>query len=466
MARTAIANPTIILGLDSSQLTKGLSGAVSVAGSLGKKIGETLTAAIMAPMNALKIGTQLSTPLNQAMELMGKAKNILGAPVRALMAREADQADAAGMPIANATSSTMTAVMARFVFEIEELAADLVVGLDRAFNFRAILEGFRGVASGVRSLLVAAFGPLIAVANDKQALDAAFAAGQQIAVEGFKMIAEGLIDVAANIIDLSNSVIKFFNSLMGIMPFSAKQEAAIKDWQNANQVFVPDQGLLGGKPGGQALGMQVPAGNWVKRGRDEAIKALGLNQEQALLPGINVGAAKQGVANIIAGFKPAAPEPFRMAENELRNFITTLGDSRTPLQDLGLQMQQFQDHANAMRNAINAMPNGQEQLDAAARYNQMIERGDILLGQRLQGILGPSMQSMESGRITSAAEVGSAALVEAIVRASAQSAGGDIQQQIKSAIQLQLAQQEAQTKIQRAILEAAKQGGLVGVGKI
>ena len=106
MAKTAIANPTIILGLDSSQLTKGLSGAVSVAGSFGKKIGETLSAAIMAPMNALKIGAAISTPLNQAMELMGKANTILGAPVRALMAREADQAAAAGMPIANATSST------------------------------------------------------------------------------------------------------------------------------------------------------------------------------------------------------------------------------------------------------------------------------------------------------------------------------------------------------------------------
>ena len=465
MARTAIANPTIILGLDSSQLTKGLSGAVSVAGSLGKKIGETLTAAIMAPMNALKIGTQLSTPLNQAMELMGKAKNILGAPIRALMAREADQAEAAGMPIANATSSTMTAVMARFVFEIEELAADLVVGLDRAFNFRAILEGFRGVASGVRSLLVAAFGPLIAVANDKQALDAAFAAGQQIAVEGFKMIAEGLIDVAANIIDLSNSVIKFFNSLMGIMPFSAKQEAAIKDWRFANQVWAPGLGVaaVAGRGG---FNPNAAQGQFIPGNREDAIKALGLNQEQALLPGINVGAAKQGVANIIAGFKPAAPEPLRMAENELRNFINTIGDARTPLQDLGLQMQQFQANADAMRNAVNAMPFGQEQLAAAARYNQMIERGDILLGQRLQGILGPTMQTMESGRITSAAEVGSAALVEAIVRASAQSAGGDIQQQIKSAIQLQLAQQEAQTKIQRAILEAAKQGGLVGVGKI
>jgi hypothetical protein len=465
MAKTAIANPTIILGLDSSQLTKGLSGAVSVAGSFGKKIGETLSAAIMAPMNALKIGAAISTPLNQAMELMGKANTILGAPVRALMAREADQAAAAGMPIANATSSTMTGVMARFVFEIEELAADLVVGLDRAFNFRAILEGFRGVASGVRSLLVAAFGPLIAVANDKQALDAAFAAGQQIAVEGFKMIAEGLIDVAANIIDLSNTVIKFFNSLMGIMPFSAKQEEAIKDWQNANQQWVP--GLGGGPVGGfGGINPNVGQGRFIPGNREDAIKALGLNQEQDLLPGINVGAAKQGIANIIAGFKPAAPEPARMAENELRNFITTLGDARTPLQDLALQMQQFQANADAMRNAVNAMPAGQEQLAAAARYNQMIERGEILLGQRLQGILSPTMQSMEAGRITSAADVGSAALVEAIVRASAQSAGGDIQQQIKSAIEMQLAQQEAQTKIQRAILEAARNGGLVGLGKI
>jgi hypothetical protein len=321
------------------------------------------------------------------------------------------------------------------------------------------------VASGVRSLLVAAFGPLIAVANDKQALDAAFAAGQQIAVEGFKMIAEGLIDIAANIIDLSNTVIKFFNSLMGIMPFSAKQEAAIKDFQNANQIFVP--GLGGGPVGGfGGINPNVGQGRFIPGNREDAIKALGLNQEQNLLPGINVGAAKQGIANIIAGFKPAAPEPFRMAENELRNFITILGDARTPLQDLGLQMQQFQDHADAMRNAINAMPNGQEQLDAAVRYNQLIQRGDILLGQRLQGILGPTMQTMESGRITSAAEVGSAALVEAIVRASAQSAGGDIQQQIKSAIELQLAQQEAQTKIQRAILEAARNGGLVGLGRI
>ena len=155
-----------------------------------------------------------------------------------------------------------------------------------------------------------------------------------------------------------------------------------------------------------------------------------------------------------------------MAENELRNFITTLGDARSPLQDLALQMQQFQANADAMRNAVNAMPAGQEQLAAAARYNQMIERGDILLGQRLQGILSPTMQSMEAGRITSAADVGSAALVEAIVRASAQSAGGDIQQQIKSAIEMQLAQQEAQTKIQRAILDAARNGGLVGLGKI
>lgn len=456
MAKTAIANPTIILGLDSSQLTKGLSGAVSVAGSLGKKIGETLSAAIMAPMNALKIGAQLSTPLNQAMELMGKAKNILGAPIRALMAREADQAEAAGMPIANATSSTMTAVMARFVFEIEELAADLVVGLDRAFNFRAILEGFRGVASGVRSLLVAAFGPLIAVANDKQALDAAFAAGQQIAVDGFKMIAEGLIDISASIVDLTNSILKFINSIIPLMPLGQEQEKKIQNWMDQN---VPKAPFMGG------IGIPFNAARR-QLNREQAIKELNLVEPINLIPPVNVAGAKQGVANIVARFKPAAPEPLRMAENELRNFINTIGDARTPLQDLGLQMQQFQANADAMRNAVNAMPFGQEQLAAAARYNQMIERGDILLGQRLQGILGPTMQSMESGRITSAAEVGSAALVEAIVRASAQSAGGDIQQQIKTAIQLQLAQQEAQTKIQRSILEAAKQGGLVGLGKI
>ena len=458
MAKTAIANPTIILGLDSSQLVKGLNGTIGVVGSLGKKIGEALGAAIMSPLNALKIGTQLSAPLNQALELMGKANRVLGAPVRALMAREQDQANNAGEPIMLATSTTMTGVLARFAHEIEELAADLVVGLDKAFNFRAILEGFRGIVSGIRSLLVAAFGPLIAVANDKQALDAAFAAGQQIAVEGFKLIAEGLIDVYAAIIDMSNYVIEILNFFKSFKPLDQKQEDAIADWIKNN---------------GNGKGFMAPIGPWGminnallnKANREDAIKALKINQEPFFEP-VNARKLKQDAQDIADRFKPADPAPIRMAENALKTFVSTLGDARSPLQDMANQMRQFEANAAAMRNAIMKMPFGQEQLDAVARYNQMIEQGDILLGQRLQGILGPTVQAMGASRITSAAEVGSGALVEAIVRASAQGQGGDIQQQIKAAIDQQLVQQQMQTRTQKAILEAARAGGLIGLGKI
>jgi hypothetical protein len=493
MAKEAIANPTVVLGLDSTPLTNGLDQAAAQAAAAAKKVGDAVAktgpkvkkeiqkaieikpgdmfgagfgaqvgrlikAAVLSPLNALKIANEATAPVNMALELMGKATRVLGAPVRALMSREADQAQADGQPILNASSTTMTGVFARLSNEIEQLAADAMVGLDKAFNFRAILEGFRGVVSGIRSLLAAAFGPLVAVADNPGTLQEAFKQGQMIALEGFKMLAEYLIDVSANIVKLSNVVLQSFNAIMPFLPYSKSMEEKITAWQEANakMVAVPGNPMAGR---GGINPNNVPRNMRVLGSRADAIKALGFDKPTDLLPEVDVQGLKAGVKKIADAFVPAQAVPWDMAFKSLREFVTGLGDAKNPLDQFQQDVERF---AVIYKDATAAAVDGAQLWQAFS----MKAKAEAAFGARLQGLIGGTLQTMQSARITSAAEVGSSALIEAIVKASAQGGGDDIQQQIKAAIELQLEQQRQQTKIQRQIYDAARAGGLLGLGRI
>jgi hypothetical protein len=498
MAKEAIANPTVTLGLDSTPLTKGLDDAATKAAAAAKKVGEAvaktgpkvkqeiqkalqikpgdmfgagfgaqvgrlIAAAVKSPLNALKITNEATSPVNMALELLGKANRVLGAPVRALMARESDQAHADNQPILNASSTTMTAVFARLSNEIEQLAADALVGLDKAFNFRAILEGFRGVVSGVRSLLAAAFGPLVAVVDNPNTLQEAFKQGQQIALEGFKMLAEYLIDVSDKIVKLSNVVLQSFNALMPFLPYSKSMEEKITAWQEANAKMVQIPGNpMAGRGGINPL--NAPRNQRVLGARADAIKALGFDKPADLIPDVDVQGLKAGVKKIADAFVPAQAVPWDMAFKSLREFVTGLGDAKNPLDQFKNDVERF---AVIYNDATAAAVDG-AQLWRAFR---MKDQAQDAFGARLQGLIGGTLQTLQSAgissRITSAAEVGSSALVEAIVRASAQAGSpDDIQKQIKAAIELQLEQQRQQTKLQRQIFEAARSGGLLGLGRL
>ena len=92
--KTAIANPIVLLGLDSSQLTSGIGKTISAVKLSGAQIGKAMSAGMAG---AFRSPLMAVAGLNQAMELSAKISKTIGAPVRALMDREQMAAQVTGM---------------------------------------------------------------------------------------------------------------------------------------------------------------------------------------------------------------------------------------------------------------------------------------------------------------------------------------------------------------------------------
>jgi hypothetical protein len=157
---------------------------------------------------------------------------------------------------------------------------------------------------------------------------------------------------------------------------------------------VPDAGVMGGRPGGQALGIQVPAGNWIKRGRDEAIKALGLNDNG----------------------------PQRIAADGIEKIVR---DARENLNNM------------FKNNPLAAPPKDRAQSAANAA-----------------AVLVPLMERMAQSRLSSALTSDSTALVEAVTRASVAGPGQDLQQRVAMAAEENVRIAQATKSIQERILSA------------
>jgi len=397
MAKQSIANPVVSLGLDSSGLKSGIASSMGDVKNVGSKIGQSLKSAIGTPLSLAGSAAAMAVPLNAALNIANMAasaaKSVLTAPVNALMSREAFQAEQNGMPILTSSDTGFTGVFARLYSQWEDLLADMMVALENAIDFRSWIEYIRGMMVGAKALLAAIFGPLENLKKDPQALANSVRAGAELTINLFDGVAKISLEIYNTFVD----IVKLIRNIPGLgQEFDEKDEAKINKWLNdpRNQVFVPDAGLMGGRPGGQALGMQVPAGNWIKQGRDEAIKALGLNDNgpQRI--------AADGIDKIV-----------RAARENLNNMFKN--------------------------NPLAAPPKDRAQSAANAA-----------------GVLIPLMERMAQSRLSSALTSDSTALVEAVTRASVTGPGQDLQQRVAMAAEENVRIARETKSIQERILSA------------
>lgn len=211
MAKTAIANPTIILGLDSSQLTKGLNSSITAVSNFANKlsaslassfknVNSTITNSISAPFKSMAV-------LNQALEFGNKVKAVFGGPFRAAMATEARQAQFVGTgDINTATSTTFTGVLARFQDTVEDTFSEIANSLDSIFNIKSGLEWFRGAIAAIGAIFTGLASEFGSQKINPKDLGQAFKDGANATIDAF--------EVAAKIaVQITNSFIRILNAL-------------------------------------------------------------------------------------------------------------------------------------------------------------------------------------------------------------------------------------------------------------
>ena len=423
--KTAIANPIVLLGLDSSQLTSGIGKTISAVKLSGAQIGKAMSAGMA---QAFKSPLMAVAGLNQAMEFAAKISKTIGSPVRALMDREQMEAKATGIgTIDTATSNTFTAGIARFGEQFNVMLADVAVALDDAFDLKGKLEFARGMISGISEIVKAFFGNIKDALKDPDAFKKQFVNGALVMVDVFEWganAAKSIFDTVTtalsnmgiqftSISDLFKGIVDNLNALNPAGP-GGKPGTIIGDIQDG-------LAILGGAIAGFVAGpnddlWDLP--NEIMADRQRALAA------QNRPGGGGPGAALPALAGAGGGF------------------------------NIGAAAQQA-------RNAINAAGFIPPNVGAAL----IAKQADVIMG-KIGGSLG-NLGGMIASQIAPAITAGTANLDEAMVKATLQGQQGDIQQRIETAIREQITIQTQQASLLEKIRMAiTNKPGLAVLGGV
>lgn len=210
MAKQVIAAPVVSLGLDSSGFSQGMTKAIPQAKAAGAKIGSTITSAMGGGGSLIGSLAAAAVPLNAALGIASMAanaaKSVLTAPVNALMGRESFQAEQRGMPLLAGSDAGYTGVFARLGAQWEELLADMMVALDKAFDFRGLIEYGRGAMAAVSAIMSAFLGPLKEVTQNPEHLEEMFRLGGEMLIDVFEQGAEIFGNVYNSFVDLTGMI--------------------------------------------------------------------------------------------------------------------------------------------------------------------------------------------------------------------------------------------------------------------
>ena len=400
MAKQSIANPVVSLGLDSSGLKSGIASSIGDVKNVGSKIGQSLKSAIGTPFSLAGSAAAMAVPLNAALNIASMAasaaKSVLTAPMNALMDRESFLAEQRGMPLLAGSDAGYTGVFARLGAQWEELLADMMVALDKAFDFRGLIEYGRGAMAAVSAIMSAFLGPLKEVTQNPEHLEEMFRLGGEMLIDVFEQIAEimaasfnALLDVfqsGSNIfVDTFNSFVGLINEVRKLVPSFAKLVASIYAFSPA--VWATN------------LGAQV--------GQD-LMRGLGLvNQNgQMVQPEGPIGK----IARFVITMDKLPPE-----------WAAVLGGT-----------------ARALFAGMGFAPPKLAAADAAT----------------VSGKLIPIMEKMAQSRISTALTSDSTAVVEAVTRASVAGPGQDLQQRVAAAAEENVRIAKATQSVQQKILDA------------
>lgn len=243
MAKQSIANPVVSLGLDSSGLRTGIASSMGDVKSAGSKIGTALKSAIGTPLSLAGSAAAMAVPLNAALNIASMAanaaKSVLTAPMNALLDREQFQAERSGLPMLLGSDAGYSGVFARLSQTWEDTLADMMVAIDKAFDFRGWIEFVRGMMAGFSAIGQAILGPLQAVQKDPEALTRQFKAGALFTVATFETIGKVAVNIANVFIDAMNWIRKTYEALFaknelvaGGGAFTPEQEALIAEGIN------------------------------------------------------------------------------------------------------------------------------------------------------------------------------------------------------------------------------------------
>ena len=316
--------------------------------------------------------------------------------MNALTKRESFLAEQRGMPLLEGSDAGYTGVFARLGAQWEELLADMMVALDKAFDFRGLIEYGRGAMAAVSAIMSAFLGPLKEVTQNPEHLEEMFRLGGEMLIDVFEQIAEimaasfnTLLDVfqsGSNIfVDTFNSFVGLINEVRKLVPSFAKLVASIYAFSPA--VWATN------------LGAQV--------GQD-LMRGLGLvNQNgQMVQPEGPIGK----IARFVITMDKLPPE-----------WAAVLGGT-----------------ARALFAGMGFAPPKLAAADAAT----------------VSGKLIPIMEKMAQSRISSALTSDSTALVEAVTRASVAGPGQDLQQRVAAAAEENVRIAKATQIVQGKILDA------------
>ena len=420
--KTAIANPIVLLGLDSSQLTSGIGKTISAVKLSGAQIGKAMSAGMAG---AFRSPLMAVAGLNQAMELSAKISKTIGAPVRALMDREQMAAKVTGVgTIDTATSNTFTAGIARFGEQFNVMLADVAVALDDAFDLKGKLEFARGMISGISEIVKAFFGNIKDALKDPDAFKKQFINGALVMVDVFEWganAAKSIFDTVTtalsnmgiqftSISDLFKGIVDNLNALNPTGP-GGKPGTIIGDVQDG-------LAMLGGAIFGFVNEEFWDLPNEIMADRQRAMAA------QNRPGGGGPGAALPALANAGGGF------------------------------NIGAAAQQA-------RNAINAAGFIPPAVGAAL----IAKQADVIMG-KIGGSLS-NLGGMIASQIAPAITAGTANLDEAMVKATLQGQQGDIQQRIETAIREQITIQTQQASLLEKIRMAiTNKPGLAVLGGV
>jgi hypothetical protein len=148
----------------------------------------------------------MAVPLNAALNIASMAANaakaVLTAPMNALMDREQFQAERSGLPMLLGSDAGYSGVFARLGAQWEDLLADMMVALDKAFDFRGWIEYARGALASVSAIMEAILGPLKEVAKDPKHLEEMFRMGGDMLIDVFEQGAEIFAQVFNAFVDV------------------------------------------------------------------------------------------------------------------------------------------------------------------------------------------------------------------------------------------------------------------------
>lgn len=432
MAKQSIANPVVSLGLDSSGLRTGIASSMGDVKSAGSKIGTALKNSISPSTifsgfgksfrnlgTALVSSTQyqwektesgkeekktkagILTEINSGLSLANKVKNILAAPVNALMDREQFQAERSGLPMLLGSDAGYTGVFARLSQTWEDTLADMMVALDRAFDFRGWIEYARGALASVSAIMEAILGPLKEVNKNPEHLEEMFRLGGEMLIGAFESGAEimaasynGFLDVfqsGSNIFtDVFNAFVDLVNKVRELIPSFAKLVASIYSFNPT--VWFTKLGAQAGQDLMKGLGLVVRNG-------------------QVVQPEGPLGK----MARIVISAEKLPPE-----------WAAVLGGT-----------------ARALFAGMNFAPDKLKAKEAENAANKFI----------------PLMEKMQTARLGSSITSDSTAIVEAVTRASVAGPGQDLQQRVAAAAEETVRQQKATNALQEKILAAYNAAG-------